>query len=118
MSGAAACLVPIALFAGGAGRKAVGSDVNPSRTEGHVEVTSLARGTPGDALLGPMLVNDLDVPVVTGDTDLLRHLWIDPTKTYQPRGDLRSSGMSRGDRPPCRATRQGARSEGFEPPTF
>ncbi|MBV9411520.1 MAG: hypothetical protein JO148_07985 [Acidimicrobiia bacterium] len=33
-----------------------------------------------------LLVADLDVRVVTEDGELLRHLTIDPTKTYQPHG--------------------------------
>ncbi len=33
-----------------------------------------------------LLVNDLDVRVVTEDGELLRHLTLDPTRDYQPRG--------------------------------
>ena len=33
-----------------------------------------------------LLVNDLDVRVITEDGELLRHLTIDPTKDYQPHG--------------------------------
>ncbi len=33
-----------------------------------------------------LLVHDLDVRVVTEDGELLRHLTLDPTKTYQPTG--------------------------------
>ena len=33
-----------------------------------------------------LLVNDLDVRVVTDDGELLRHLAIDPTRSYQPTG--------------------------------
>ena len=33
-----------------------------------------------------LLVKDLDVRVITDDGELLRHLTIDPTKDYQPRG--------------------------------
>jgi transposase InsO family protein len=33
-----------------------------------------------------LLVNDLDLKVVTEEGELLRHLTIDPTKDYQPRG--------------------------------
>ena len=33
-----------------------------------------------------LLVHDLDVRVITEDGELLRHLTIDPTKTYQPTG--------------------------------
>ena len=33
-----------------------------------------------------LLVNDLDVRVITEDGELLRHLTIDPTKDYQPLG--------------------------------
>ena len=33
-----------------------------------------------------LLVNDLDVRVMTEDGELLRHLTLDPTKTYQPTG--------------------------------
>jgi hypothetical protein len=33
-----------------------------------------------------LLVNDLDVRVITEDGELLRQLTLDPTKTYQPTG--------------------------------
>ena len=33
-----------------------------------------------------LLVNDLDVRVITEDGELLRHLTLDPSKTYQPTG--------------------------------
>jgi hypothetical protein len=33
-----------------------------------------------------LLVADLDVRIITDDGELLRHLTIDPTKDYQPRG--------------------------------
>jgi hypothetical protein len=33
-----------------------------------------------------LLVNDLDVRVLTEDGELLRHLTLDPTKVYQPTG--------------------------------
>ncbi|MFN2503695.1 MAG: hypothetical protein ABR540_05590 [Acidimicrobiales bacterium] len=33
-----------------------------------------------------LLVNDLDVRVITQDGELLRHLTLDPTKVYQPTG--------------------------------
>ena len=33
-----------------------------------------------------LLVDDLDVRVVTEEGELLRHLTLDPTKDYQPRG--------------------------------
>jgi hypothetical protein len=33
-----------------------------------------------------LLVHDLDVRVITEDGELLRHLTLDPTKTYQPTG--------------------------------
>ena len=33
-----------------------------------------------------LLVNDLDMRVITEDGELLRHLTLDPTKTYQPTG--------------------------------
>jgi hypothetical protein len=33
-----------------------------------------------------LLVNDLDVRVLTQDGELLRQLILDPTKTYQPTG--------------------------------
>ena len=41
-----------------------------------------------------LLVNDLDVRVITEDGELLRHLTLDPTKVYQatgrPKGPTRS----------------------------
>lgn len=36
-----------------------------------------------------LLVNDLDVRVITEDGELLRHLTLDPTKVYQPTGGRR-----------------------------
>ncbi len=33
-----------------------------------------------------LLVKDLDVRIVTEDGELLRHLTLDPTRDYQPRG--------------------------------
>ena len=33
-----------------------------------------------------LLVHDLDVRVITEDGELLRHLTVDPTKTYEPTG--------------------------------
>ncbi len=44
----------------------------------------IARAHAGTRVL--LLVNDLDVRVITDEGELLRHLTIDPTKDYQPRG--------------------------------
>ena len=41
-----------------------------------------------------LLVNDLDVRVISEDGELLRHLTIDPTKDYQPRGRPQDAGAS------------------------
>jgi hypothetical protein len=56
-----------------------------------------------------LLVNDLDVRVITDDGELLRGLTLDPTKTYQPTGRpkgpaLTLSWMSRDMCPGCLAT--------------
>ncbi|HEX2186829.1 MAG TPA: IS481 family transposase [Chloroflexota bacterium] len=44
----------------------------------------IGRAHAGNRVL--LLVNDLDVRVITEDGELLRHLTLDPTKDYQPRG--------------------------------
>jgi hypothetical protein len=44
----------------------------------------LGRANAGTRVL--LLVNDLDVRVITEDSELLRQLTLDPTKDYQPRG--------------------------------
>ena len=44
----------------------------------------IGRGRAGSRVL--VLVDDLDVRVITEDGELLRHLTIDPTKDYQPVG--------------------------------
>jgi transposase InsO family protein len=41
-----------------------------------------------------LLVNDLDVRVLTDDGELLRHLTLDPTKDYQPRGRPQNADAS------------------------
>ena len=41
-----------------------------------------------------LLVNDLDVRVITEDGELLRQLTLDPTKDYQPRGRTQNADAS------------------------
>ncbi len=53
---------------------------------------SIGRAHAGTRVL--LLVNDVDVRVITEDGELLRHLTLDPTKAYQPRGRPRDAGAS------------------------